>query len=60
MNIPWSKDIVDLRYINMLNLASQLKAGKGLSIVVSFLRGNPVSLDDRKNAEQASRTDTIV
>jgi hypothetical protein len=43
----------------MLHLASQLKAGKGLSIVVSFLRGNPVSVDDRKNAEQVRRSDII-
>ncbi|RCN26662.1 hypothetical protein ANCCAN_27612 [Ancylostoma caninum] len=50
--MPWSKELVDVRYLNLLNLASQLTAGKGLTIVTSFIRGNVTSPDDRKRAEQ--------
>ncbi|CAI4224503.1 unnamed protein product [Auanema sp. JU1783] len=52
LSMPWAKELVDVRYLNLLNLASQLKAGKGLSVVTSFIRGNPTSADDRKRAEQ--------
>ncbi|RCN53325.1 amino acid permease [Ancylostoma caninum] len=52
LSMPWSKELVDVRYLNLLNLASQLKAGKGLTIVTSFIRGNVTSPDDRKRAEQ--------
>ncbi|CAJ0584828.1 unnamed protein product, partial [Mesorhabditis spiculigera] len=52
MSMPWSKDNIDIRYMNLLNLASQLKAGRGLSIVSSFIRGNPFSVDDRKRANE--------
>ncbi|TKR58850.1 hypothetical protein L596_030240 [Steinernema carpocapsae] len=51
----WSKESVDVRYLNLMNLASQLKAGRGLSIIVSFLRGDPSSIDDRKNAEEVKK-----
>ncbi|KAK0422326.1 hypothetical protein QR680_007506 [Steinernema hermaphroditum] len=50
---PFAKESVDVRYTNLMALASQLKAGKGLSIVVSFLSGDAASLDDRKKAEEA-------
>ncbi|VDO18693.1 unnamed protein product [Heligmosomoides polygyrus] len=53
-SMPWAKELVDVRYLNLLNLASQLKAGKGLTVVTSFLRGSLTSPDDRKRAEQAS------
>ncbi|KIH43161.1 hypothetical protein ANCDUO_26839 [Ancylostoma duodenale] len=52
LSMPWSKELVDVRYLNLLNLASQLKAGKGLTIVTSFIRGSVTSPDDRKRAEQ--------
>ncbi|ETN80639.1 hypothetical protein NECAME_09062 [Necator americanus] len=52
LSIPWSKELVDVRYLNLLNLASQLKAGKGLTIVTAFIRGSVTSPDDRKRAEQ--------
>uniref|UniRef100_F1KT03 Sodium/chloride cotransporter 3 n=1 Tax=Ascaris suum TaxID=6253 RepID=F1KT03_ASCSU len=52
LSMPWSKETVDVRYINLINLASQLKAGRGLCIVVAFIRGNPLSIEDRKKAEQ--------
>ncbi|KAK0405275.1 hypothetical protein QR680_017894 [Steinernema hermaphroditum] len=54
-SMPWSKETVDVRYLNLMNLASQLKAGKGLSIIVSFLRGDPSSIDDHKNAEEIKK-----
>ncbi|GMT24173.1 hypothetical protein PFISCL1PPCAC_15470 [Pristionchus fissidentatus] len=47
----WSRETVDVRYINLLNLASQLKAGRGLTVVSSFIQGNALSTDDRKRAE---------
>ncbi|KAK0405273.1 hypothetical protein QR680_017893 [Steinernema hermaphroditum] len=50
-SMPWSKETVDVRYLNLMNLASQLKAGKGLSIIVSFLRGDTASVEDRRRAE---------
>jgi len=49
-SMPWSKELVDIRYLNLLNLASQLKAGKGLTIVVSFIRGDPNSTEDQNAA----------
>ncbi|KHJ75280.1 hypothetical protein OESDEN_25104 [Oesophagostomum dentatum] len=52
LSMPWTKELVDVRYLNLLNLASQLKAGKGLTIVTSFIRGSVTSPDDRKRAEQ--------
>uniref|UniRef100_A0A1I7YN09 Solute carrier family 12 member 6 n=1 Tax=Steinernema glaseri TaxID=37863 RepID=A0A1I7YN09_9BILA len=54
-SMPWSKETVDLRYLNLLNFSSQLKAGRGLSIVVSFLRGNPTSHEDREKAEEVKK-----
>uniref|UniRef100_A0A0K0DIC6 Solute carrier family 12 member 6 n=1 Tax=Angiostrongylus cantonensis TaxID=6313 RepID=A0A0K0DIC6_ANGCA len=52
LSMPWSKELLDVRYLNLLNLASQLKAGRGLTVVTSFIRGSVTSLDDRKRAEQ--------
>uniref|UniRef100_A0A7E4W6B4 Amino acid permease n=1 Tax=Panagrellus redivivus TaxID=6233 RepID=A0A7E4W6B4_PANRE len=50
-SMPWSKELVDIRYLNLLNLASQLKAGRGLTIVVSFIRGDPTEADAQTNAK---------
>uniref|UniRef100_A0A915PLX0 Uncharacterized protein n=1 Tax=Setaria digitata TaxID=48799 RepID=A0A915PLX0_9BILA len=52
LSMPWSKELVDMRYLNLINLASQLKASRGLTIVVAFIRGNPLVIDDRKKAEE--------
>ncbi|VDN06525.1 unnamed protein product [Thelazia callipaeda] len=52
LSMPWSKELVDMRYLNLINLASQLKASRGLTIVVAFIRGNPLVSDDRKRAEE--------
>uniref|UniRef100_A0A915LXG2 Uncharacterized protein n=1 Tax=Meloidogyne javanica TaxID=6303 RepID=A0A915LXG2_MELJA len=51
-SMPWSKELVDVRYLNLLNFAAQMKAGKGLTMVVSFLRGNPSNEEDMKAAQQ--------
>jgi potassium/chloride transporter 4/5/6 len=51
-SMPWSKELVDVRYLNLLNFAAQMKAGKGLTMVVSFLRGNPSNEEDMKIAQQ--------
>uniref|UniRef100_A0A8R1DN24 Uncharacterized protein n=1 Tax=Caenorhabditis japonica TaxID=281687 RepID=A0A8R1DN24_CAEJA len=52
LSMQWSKEIIDVRYLNLLNLASQLKAGKGLTVVTSFLKGDPTSPDDKRKGEQ--------
>ncbi|CAJ0931424.1 unnamed protein product, partial [Mesorhabditis belari] len=52
LSMPWSRENIDLRYMNLLNLAAQLKAGRGLTIVSSFIRGNAFSIDDRKRANE--------
>lgn len=54
-SMPWSKELVDLRYLNLLNFAAQLKAGKGLTMVVSFLRGNPSNENDMKSAQRVKK-----
>uniref|UniRef100_F1KS71 Sodium/chloride cotransporter 3 n=2 Tax=Ascaris TaxID=6251 RepID=F1KS71_ASCSU len=54
-SMPWSRDIVDLRYLKLLHFASQLKAGRGLSIAVAFIRGNPLSIQDRSKAEEVKK-----
>lgn len=50
--MPWSRELVDIRYLNLINMASQLKAGRGLTMVVSFIRGDPNSAEDRKKSEE--------
>ncbi|KAL3087665.1 hypothetical protein niasHT_028971 [Heterodera trifolii] len=50
-SMPGSKELFDLRYLNLLNFASQLKAGKGLTIVVSLLRENPSNENEVKSAK---------
>lgn len=51
-SMPWTDDQLDLRFTNLCHLASQLKAGKGLTMLVSFVRGNS-SLD--ADLEQAAK-----
>uniref|UniRef100_A0A915BHE0 Solute carrier family 12 member 6 n=1 Tax=Parascaris univalens TaxID=6257 RepID=A0A915BHE0_PARUN len=48
----WSREIIDMRCINMLNLAGQLKAGRGLAIVVAFVKGSTSNAADRSKAEE--------
>ncbi|CAI2349879.1 unnamed protein product [Caenorhabditis sp. 36 PRJEB53466] len=55
LSMQWSKEIIDVRYLNLLNLASQLKAGKGLTVVTAFLKGDPTSPDDKKKGEQVKQ-----
>uniref|UniRef100_A0A914BUW3 Solute carrier family 12 member 6 n=1 Tax=Acrobeloides nanus TaxID=290746 RepID=A0A914BUW3_9BILA len=54
-SMPWSRELVDIRYLNLINMASQLKAGRGLTMVVSFIRGDPNSTEDRKKSEEIKR-----
>ncbi|KAI6239615.1 Amino acid permease-associated region domain containing protein [Aphelenchoides fujianensis] len=49
-SMPWSEDQMDLRFTNLCHLASQLKAGKGLTFVVSFVRGDSCLQKDCDNA----------
>lgn len=51
-SMPWSKEMLDVRYLNLLNLASQMKAGKGLTMVVSFVRGDSSSQSDCERAQE--------
>ncbi|VDK84015.1 unnamed protein product [Onchocerca ochengi] len=48
----WSKDVIDRRYVNLINLAGQLKAGRGLAIVVALIKGSICSRDDQQKAEE--------
>uniref|UniRef100_A0A0R3RIZ0 AA_permease domain-containing protein n=1 Tax=Elaeophora elaphi TaxID=1147741 RepID=A0A0R3RIZ0_9BILA len=48
----WSKGIIDKRNINLINLAGQLKAGRGLAIVVALIKGSVWNCDDRQKAEE--------
>uniref|UniRef100_A0A914VHW9 Solute carrier family 12 member 6 n=1 Tax=Plectus sambesii TaxID=2011161 RepID=A0A914VHW9_9BILA len=41
--------------MKMLRIASQLKSGKGLSIVVAFVEGDATKSEDRLNAKQVKR-----
>ncbi|PAV64333.1 hypothetical protein WR25_25400 [Diploscapter pachys] len=47
----WSKDLIDKRTMSMLNLAAQLKAGRGLSIACAFVKGSMDSETDRNRAK---------
>ncbi|CAK5112750.1 unnamed protein product [Meloidogyne enterolobii] len=51
----YSKEMIDLRSLNLLNLAGQLKAGKGLAITVAFVRcpaTRGMHAENRKKAEE--------
>lgn len=54
-SMPWSKELVDIRYLNLINLASQLKAGKGLTMVTSFIRGDTTLEGDRRTADEVKQ-----
>uniref|UniRef100_A0A0N5AVM1 Amino acid permease n=1 Tax=Syphacia muris TaxID=451379 RepID=A0A0N5AVM1_9BILA len=44
------EDMDDVRHARLIQLASQLKAGRGLSIIVSFIRGDPLNVRLRADA----------
>ncbi|VDN36925.1 unnamed protein product, partial [Cylicostephanus goldi] len=52
LSTTWSKDIIDLRAMSMLNLGAQLKAGQGLAIACAFLKGSADSAKDKIHAKQ--------
>lgn len=47
----YSKEVIDMRSVNLLYLASQMKAGKGLAFTVAFVNSNGVHGEDKKKAE---------
>lgn len=47
----YSKEMIDLRSLNLLNLAGQLKAGRGLAITVAFVKGASTHIVEKKKAE---------
>ncbi|VDK79383.1 unnamed protein product [Cylicostephanus goldi] len=52
LSTTWSKDVIDLRAMSMLNLGAQLKAGQGLAIACAFLKGSADSAKDKIHAKQ--------
>lgn len=50
LSSQWSKSTIDVRATSMLNLAGQLKAGRGLAISVAFVKGAADSQADRERA----------
>uniref|UniRef100_A0A914WPA5 Solute carrier family 12 member 6 n=1 Tax=Plectus sambesii TaxID=2011161 RepID=A0A914WPA5_9BILA len=50
-----TEELHQRKHMNMFNLASQLKAGRGLSIVVSFFEGDPTKANDRTHAEEVKQ-----
>uniref|UniRef100_A0A0N4ZHH9 Amino acid permease n=1 Tax=Parastrongyloides trichosuri TaxID=131310 RepID=A0A0N4ZHH9_PARTI len=50
VNGHMSKDIIDMRSLSLLRLASQLKAGRGLAMVVALINGDPGKKEDKKKA----------
>lgn len=43
--------MIDLRSLNLLNLAGQMKAGRGLAITVAFIKCSSKHLTEKKKAE---------
>ncbi|CAD6195818.1 unnamed protein product [Caenorhabditis auriculariae] len=52
LSTQWSKEIIDRRAVSMLNLAAQLKAGRGLAIACAFLKGSVDSTKDKNRASE--------
>jgi potassium/chloride transporter 4/5/6 len=49
----YSKEMIDLRSVNLVNLAGQLKAGRGLAITVAFVKcANSLAPENRKKADE--------
>lgn len=46
------EEIEDQRNMSMFNLASQLKAGKGLAVAVSIFEGDATCPNERKRAQE--------
>lgn len=47
----YSKETIDLRSVNLLNLAGQMKAGRGLAITIAFVKCLTNKMLERKKAE---------
>jgi hypothetical protein len=48
----YSKEMIDLRSLNLLNLGGQLKAGRGLAFTVAFVNSGGSHDEDRRKADQ--------
>lgn len=48
----YSKEMIDLRSLNLLNLGGQLKAGRGLAFTVAFVNSCGTLEEDRRKADQ--------
>lgn len=48
----YSKEMIDLRSLNLLNLGGQLKAGRGLAFTVAFVNSSGSPEEDRRKADQ--------
>ncbi|KAK6104268.1 Amino acid permease family protein [Brugia pahangi] len=48
----WSNSVMDKWNVNLINLAGQLKAGRGLAIVVALIKGSSWNCGDRQKAEE--------
>ncbi|KHJ90197.1 amino acid permease [Oesophagostomum dentatum] len=51
LSTTWSKEMLDLRAMSMLNLGAQLKAGQGLTIACAFLKGSVDNAKDKQHAQ---------
>ncbi|ETN78295.1 amino acid permease [Necator americanus] len=54
LSTRWSKELIDLRAMSMLNLGAQLKAGRGLAIACAFLKGSTDNAKDKIHAQEMS------
>ncbi|KAK6732608.1 hypothetical protein RB195_016771 [Necator americanus] len=52
LSTRWSKELIDLRAMSMLNLGAQLKAGRGLAIACAFLKGSTDNAKDKIHAQE--------
>uniref|UniRef100_A0A1I7VLQ0 Amino acid permease n=1 Tax=Loa loa TaxID=7209 RepID=A0A1I7VLQ0_LOALO len=48
----WSNGIIDKQNVNLIDLAGQLKAGRGLAIVIALIKGSVWNCSDRQKAEK--------
>ncbi|EYC41706.1 hypothetical protein Y032_0559g3451 [Ancylostoma ceylanicum] len=52
LSTTWSKELIDLRAMSMLNLGAQLKAGRGLAIACAFLKASSDNAKDKQHAQE--------
>ncbi|KIH49797.1 hypothetical protein ANCDUO_20127, partial [Ancylostoma duodenale] len=52
LSTTWSKELIDLRAMSMLNLGAQLKAGRGLAIACAFLKASSDNSKDKQHSQE--------